>query len=214
MNNFKAIIFDMDGVIIDSEPFHSETNNQLLKEFGIALSEEEVNQMIGKAENDVYSGLIDKYNLPIGLEEMKAESFRLTLQHLHQNPEIKPIVGIPELIHKFKDEGKKLAVASSSRMEYIELVLEMLNLKNHFPVLVSGVDLVRSKPDPTIFKKTAELLSEPDTSCLVIEDSYNGVKAAKAANMYCIGYQNRNSGNQDLSQADMVVQSISEILKI
>jgi beta-phosphoglucomutase-like phosphatase (HAD superfamily) len=91
-------------------------------------------------------------------------------------------------------------------MEHIDNVLQKLDLVHYFSFKVSGADLPKSKPDPMIFRKAAEMIDVTPNSCLVIEDSYNGVTAAKAAGMICIGYKNEHSGNQDLSKADLIIE--------
>lgn len=212
MKNTEAVIFDLDGVIIDSEPLHMQVNMDILDEFGAKISEKEHNKLVGFSSNETWGYLKERFHLPVSVEELKQKSSSDALTFLDQH-QLKPIEGIPELIEKCEKYGMRLAVASSSERAYIEKVLKNFGLEDHFKVLVSGAELPRSKPDPTIFLKTAELLKVEPGKCLVIEDSFNGVTAAKSANMSCIGYRNSNSGNQDLLKADVIVDTISDIQK-
>ena len=104
-----------------------------------------------------------------------------------------------------------IAIASSSPREFIEAVVKKIGIDQYFKILVSGEEIERSKPEPDIFLKAATLLNVSPTECLVVEDSKSGTIAAKKAGMKCIGYQNVNSGNQDLSNADFIVNDIKEI---
>jgi beta-phosphoglucomutase-like phosphatase (HAD superfamily) len=115
------------------------------------------------------------------------------------------------LIQSLFAEKFKLAIASSSHLETIEKVISKLDLSEFFQARISGTELKHSKPDPEIFIKAAEIVHSRPVECLVIEDSENGVKAAKAALMMCIGYQNPNSGAQDLHQADIIINTFEEI---
>jgi len=213
MKKPEAVIFDMDGVIIDSEPFHMAINNDILKEYGATMDEQDHQKLVGYSTNDTWGYFKDKFNLPVSIDTLKEKAATGALSFLDQH-QMEPVDGIRDLIRVLESARVKLAVASSSRRDYIEKVLENFGLTEHFVALMSGTELPRSKPDPAIFLKTAKLLEVDPGTCLVIEDSMHGVQAAKAANMFCVGYRNHNSGNQDLSLADVVVNDISEINKL
>ena len=127
------------------------------------------------------------------------------------NEKLEPVTGIPGLLAEIKDAGLKLGLASSSGRDFIEIVLTKLDILDYFDVIVSGEEVEKSKPDPDIFLKTAGNLGVNPEDCLVIEDSRHGVKAAILAGMKCIGFRNPNSGTHDLSLADAVVHSITDI---
>ena len=207
----ETVIFDMDGVIIDSEPIHQEIQNVLFKKFDISVSPAEYQTFIGRSSKNMWQELINKHSLEITVDEVLATDKALYHQRLRDQKDLKPIAGIPELIDFLADAGKTLVLASSSSMESIELVLELFNLSHFFKQKVSGANLKYSKPHPEIFEEAARLSNSKPRQCLVIEDSNHGVTAAKRANMMCVGFQNSNSGNQDLSQADLVVKSFNEL---
>lgn len=204
----STIIFDMDGVIIDSEPLHSKIEYELFKELGLDISREEHSKYVGRS--DLWSSIVDEYKLSYEPDELHQRKLDRYLSHLHSSYKDGPIEGVVELIKKLNSGGKKLVLASSSTMQNIELVMEMFSISKYFSHKVSGADLLTSKPHPEIFIKAAEAVNAGVRDCLVIEDSENGVRAAKAAGMICVGYRNPNSGNQNLQQADFIIDSFAE----
>ena len=129
-------------------------------------------------------------------------------------PEMKvPLVPhVKEVLEKFRNEGKHLSLASSSGRKLIDIFTQQTNIAHYFEVVMSGDDVQYSKPNPEIFLKVAQWYHLSAIQFTVIEDSTNGVKAAKSANMQCIGFKNPLSGGQDLSQADSVIHSMQELL--
>lgn len=206
----KAVIFDLDGVIIDSEPLYLEINIKTFKYFGIHASEEDFNHFVGMTDVGVYTTLKEKYQVPYTIEEMLDYHSELvwdTFYHL----EAEPIEGIRELLQTLKDHHVPTAIASSSPKKIIEVIIHKFKLADYFQLIVSGQEVAQGKPAPDIFLETAKRLTISPADCVVIEDSKNGSIAAKKAGMKCIGFQNLNSGNQDLSNADVIVDAITQI---
>lgn len=201
----------MDGVLIDSEPLHKQIEQEMLKELGVNLPHEEHIKFAGVGK-EMWTILKEQYgyNRDISEEELHVEKRKRYLGQLTSRP-IKPIEGVVELVKIAKKAGLKLAVASSSSTENINIVTKAIGIFTYMDIIVSGDDMPRTKPYPDIFIKTAELLKLHTNECLVIEDSSNGVKAAKMAGMYCVAFRNPNSGNQNLSLADKIVNNIQEI---
>ena len=206
----EAVIFDMDGVIVDSEPWHLEINLELYEELGFKLTLEEYKQFIGKSNIDMWSLLKNKYSLKQSIPEILKIQGEKSIQHLQQQKD-GLIEGILPLLRTLKEKGIPIGLASSSSLEYIEAVLNKYKIREYFRVVVSGENMEKGKPAPDIFLYTAELLGAKPENCVVIEDSENGVKAAKAGGMRCIGFINPNSGEQDLRGADWRIDSIKEI---
>lgn len=204
----SCVIFDMDGVIIDSEPIYMQVEQELFREVGLELSHEEHAKFVGRS--DLWKVLKETYNLNINIDEIHRKENERYVDIINNSFDDDPIEGVSELIKELHKNGIKLVLASSSEMENIELVLTKFRLLNYFDLRISGADLETSKPHPEIFEKAAEMAEVPTQNCLVIEDSANGVKAAKSANMKCIGFKNPNSGNQDLSFADWIIDSFKE----
>ena len=208
----KAIIFDMDGVIVDSEPLHYKVFMAYTKsKFGLSISDQEYNTFIGTTNLHIYSTLQKKYGIEGDLESIIEEYENQCLDFLLCSKTEKPIQGVDVLVKNLHKNKIKLALASSSPKKSINAVLNLFGLDHFFDVKVSGQDVEYSKPAPDIFLRAAELLAISPEDCLVFEDSRNGVMAAKAAGMQCIAYYNPNSGNQDLSRADKIIESFVEV---
>jgi HAD superfamily hydrolase (TIGR01509 family) len=209
MQSPDTVIFDMDGVIIDSEPVHMNIEQQLYRELDLDISEEEHQAFVGTSTLEMWTSLVDKYNLDVSAGEISERKHERYMHWLESADRLPIIDGVRELIVHLHQSGKTLCLASSSSGQEIDCVLKNLRLETYFSFRISGADLPRSKPDPMIFLKAASLAQTPPDRCCVIEDSKNGVAAAKAAGMFCIGYQNPNSGNQDLSSADRVIDEFN-----
>ena len=209
----KGVIFDMDGVIIDSEPMHYKVFMQYSKEaLGLEIASEEYNTFIGSTNTHIFTFLKDKYNLKQEISDMvkkydkKIEEFLLS-----SNETIAPIDGVDVLVSQLYKEKLKLAVASSSAKSRIDIVIDMFGMDKYFSAKISGQQVKQSKPAPDIFLLAAKTLGLAPEECVIIEDSKNGVAAAKAAGMKCIGYNNPNSGNQDISRADRIIDNFAQI---
>lgn len=207
----EAVIFDMDGVIIDSEPLHKEVLKEYMKELKIQVSEELYNTFIGSTSIEMFTQLKEKFNFQGEVEEVIETYAERYVEYIKKHEDIKPIAGIKELIEELHERGIKIALASSSCRMHIDMVLNMFSFNKYFDVVVSGHDVEKPKPNPDIFLRTSELLEVKPEQCLVIEDSFNGVRAAKSAGMICIAYDNQNSGAQNREDADAIVKSISDI---
>jgi len=208
---FKSIIFDMDGVIIDSEPIHFKVEKKLFKNLGLAISDEEHHSFVGTVSRETWLYIKDKYKLNQSIEELVEMEGVSYMDCLLSQENIKPIPGVTELIEELRRNNVKLVVASSASIKNIETVLQMFNLERFFETKISGDEVNNGKPAPDIFLYAVKIIGAEPEECIVIEDSKNGVEAAKSAGMKCIGFENPNSGKQDLSSADMVINSFSEI---
>ncbi|MDP4291783.1 MAG: HAD family phosphatase [Bacteroidota bacterium] len=210
---FKALIFDMDGVLIDSEPLHKQIEQEILKELGVNLPLEEHFKFasMGKEMWDILEKRFG-YNRKTTADELHKEKAARYIKALTSKP-ILPIKGLRELVCSAKEKGIVLAVASSSSVYNINLVLKAIGLERFFSLIVSGEQVPRNKPYPDIYLRTAELLHLSPEECMVVEDSANGVNAAKNAGMYCFGFHNPSSGNQDISPSDRIVNALDEIIE-
>lgn len=207
----KGIIFDMDGVLINSEPFHYQVWKEALKKRGINLDYEIYKPCIGSTVQVLMQILHEHY----GVDE-KDDSLSLEVKNLKQEmiekqgyPPLIPYV--KDMLERFHEAGYHMAVASSSPQEYIENVTSYWGISPYFQVLVSGEHVEHPKPAPDIFLKTVDILGLLPEECLVIEDSENGCRAAKAAGMTCMAYYNPDSGKQNLQTASVVVEGFEEI---
>ncbi len=208
----KAVIFDMDGVIIDSEPLHYKVFKEYLhSKWGMSITDEEYSAFIGATNYHMYAVLKEKYQLAEEVTALVEEYEEKCSAYLMESKTEKPILGVDVLVKNLYQNNIRLALASSSPKKNIKLVLEMFGLAPYFEVVVSGQEVVNSKPSPDIFLRAAKLLNLLPEECLVFEDSKNGVAAAKEAGMKCIAFYNPNSGKQDLSRADHIIESFAEV---
>ena len=205
-----SVIFDMDGVLIDSQPLHFSADSRVIRASGGSPAYADVERLTGVALRNRCAIYKEQFRLERPVDELISTHVSI-LMRLFQETDLRPINGIPELLIMLRGENIKTAVASSSSMELIRLVLEKLRLSEYFSALITTEEVKDGKPAPDIFLKAAEAIDSQPEDCAVIEDSANGVLAAKRAGMFCVAYQNPTSGYQDLSPADMIIYSFNEI---
>jgi HAD superfamily hydrolase (TIGR01509 family) len=207
---FKAVIFDMDGVIVDSEPAHYNADTALFKKLGIKLSNEERALFLGVSSEWMWNYILAKYSLKVSLQEILSldvdirRKFLLAPNHPKVNPGLEP------LLQRLTEAGLLLAVASSTIEEIVRPLLTELDLLKYFEQLATGNQVDRAKPEPDVFLLASEMLQVPVYLCLAIEDSPNGIKAAKSAGMKCIGYCPVKNA-QSLAQADYITQHFDNL---
>jgi HAD superfamily hydrolase (TIGR01509 family) len=207
----RAVIFDMDGVIIDSQPYHFAVEEKIFRELGFAVTEEESHSFVGMAGDLMWEYLKNKFGLQESIAELVAFDNRIRVDYFASLEKVTPIPGIVDLLDELGRNNIKIALASSSSVEVINVFISKLGIGHYFQQIISGDFVEKGKPAPDIFIHTAQALQEAAADCVVIEDSANGVKAAKAAGMKCIGFSNANSGDQDLSLADMVIDDFKKV---
>lgn len=210
----KPVIFDMDGVLVNSERMHFQAlNRTLARATGRTMDWNYYSQFVGSTMAHMWQVLDHDFELQGNLAAMDRAYAADKAYFLAQDGHM-PVPGAPALVRALHAAGCPLAVASSSPMFEIQAVVQAFGLTQCFDVLVTGADLARPKPAPDIFLHTAKLLGAAPSDCRVIEDSANGVRAAKAAGMYCIGFVNPDSGAQDLSPADIRVDHMADCLPL
>jgi len=207
----KAIIFDMDGVLVDSEPHHVQIEKKLFASLNLNISDEEHSTYMGKATDVMWKEIIQNKNIDLNIRDLVQQTIEISKIHFSAQNDLAPIQGLLDVLKKCTDRDIPMAVASSSGQEIIEIILEKTDLKKFFLYTVSSELVGGSKPEPDIFLHTAKLLKLKPEECIVVEDSTNGVKAAKAANMYCVAFNGVSSGNQDTSPADIQINHFSEL---
>lgn len=207
----KAVIFDMDGVIIDSQMNHYHVFSEYCNELGVRVDFDYYSNLIGMSDADIFGIIKNDFNVKHHIKHLIDEYQDRYIDFL-QMTHIEPIGGVSNVIIELYNRGISLALASSSTLRSINAVLGSFNLNQYFRVIVSGEQIDNAKPAPDIFLNTSDLLGVKNESCIVIEDSCNGVMAAKRAGMYCIAYFNPNSGSQDLSKADKIIDRFDDDL--
>ncbi len=205
-----AVIFDMDGVIMNSEPFHMQVELDLLHELNVPEDKKTFQRFTGTTARHMWETTIKEYNLSVTVEAMlkraeqnKYEQFDRWIKG--------PIEGIPELLELLQSTSIPCGVASSSPLDYVKFVMNKLALTSYFETMTGGNEIQNPKPAPDIFQLAAKRLNVDLSQCIVIEDSTHGVNGAKAAGAYCIAFDNPSSPGQDHSKADAVARSHEEI---
>ena len=214
MNN-KAFIFDMDGVIIDSEHIHARAKLATLREYGVGLPVEELNleHYVGRSAKEFWIDMKERFP-DIFTEDwqvMANKKYEKYMEILNNDKNLKPIDGLPELLQRLKAAGYKIGLASSSVRPMVNMVLNRFGIMDYFAALTTGDEVVNAKPAPEIYLLAAKKLGMAPADCTVVEDANAGVRAAKAAGMKCIAVQNPNSGEQNLSMADEIIKKYEDI---
>lgn len=206
----KAFLFDMDGVLVDTQQIHTLALKKVFDEYGIEISLAELDTFAGTKRGTAFRTAAEERGVELPIEEM-CEAKDKIFDSMIEKTDLKPIKGIPELLKHLKANGVLTAIASSSSREFISLVVDRTGIREYFDAFVSGQELTESKPNPAIYLLAAQILGVEPSECIVLEDAHLGVEAAKRAGMKCIGYRNPNSGEQDLSKADVVVDRMEMI---
>jgi HAD superfamily hydrolase (TIGR01509 family) len=205
----KVVIFDMDGVIIDSEPAYLEMNKRLFSDFAIDMDEENYKALVGLPSLPMWKMLKEKYKLKNDITDFMDMERRRMLEILDSEVISKPIDGVENLMQMLKGNHIRLSVASSSARDNINFVLKKLKLEHYFDYTVSGEDVAHGKPAPDIFLNVADNLNCDPENCFVIEDSKNGIIAANAAGMFSIGFTNNRMNSQNLCDADLILDNFN-----
>ncbi|WP_339698367.1 HAD-IA family hydrolase [uncultured Marixanthomonas sp.] len=207
----QAVLFDMDGVIIDTEPLHKKAYFSMFNDFNIDVSEEMYNSYTGQSTINICKQLCDHFSLSEAPETLMAIK-RKHFKHLFAtDSDLDLLDGVLDLIKDYYNNSLTLILASSASMPNINRIFERFNLNQYFKAKFSGADLKESKPHPEIFIKAAEASGYSKEECMVIEDSTNGIAAAKAAGIFCVGYNSLHSKDQDYSKADVVVSNFEAV---
>ncbi len=207
----QTVIFDMDGVIVDTEPVHHYAYHQHFKQLNIEISDELYSTYTGNSTRNVFQKIKAQFNLPHEVEDLIQTKRSLFNEAFDTKEDLFLIECVEDLIKDLHANGIQLILASSASKVTIERVFNRFNLNQYFTHKVSGEDFPKSKPHPAIFEHAASLSVAPKENCIVIEDSTNGIEASVAANIYCIGYDSLHSKDQDLSKANLIVKHFNEL---
>lgn len=206
--NKIGFIFDMDGVIVDSEPVYDSWNEELFKELGLEVDAQTRKSFIGVSAKRKWEILKDRFTIEQEIDDllnMQKKSFSREWDFTNVLfPEVIPF------LEKLIELKIPVAIASSSDYHRINQILSQCKLKTYFNKITSGEDFTNGKPHPDIFLRAANELGCLTENCIVVEDSFNGVTAAKKAGMYCIGVKHKDI-KMDLSGADLIVDSLIEV---
>jgi len=206
--NKKAVIWDMDGVIVDTAQYHHKGWQIVFRKRGANYTEEDFRRNTGKRSDTIIKSVLGRkieQGEIMAIIREKDKNFR---QLMGQN--IRPLPGVLKLITSLKEHKFKIAIASSAPMENIQLITQSLKIHNCFDTIVSGWEVMKGKPDPQTFLLAAEKLGVEAENCIVIEDAISGVTASKRAGIRCIAVTN-TTPKEDLREADLVIDTLEEI---
>lgn len=207
----KAVLFDMDGVIVNTEPLHKKAYYKMFNAFDIDMTNSYYEDLTGQSTRNICIKLVDHFNLQTTPEELESNKRKYFWELFNKGDGLELIDGVLDIIKEYHNNGLTLILASSASMNTIDGVFKHFNLDQYFLTKLSGADLKASKPHPEIFEKAAKAAGCNTNECFVIEDSTNGIKAAKRAGIFCVGYDSFHSKNQDYTLADIVVSNFKEI---
>ena len=209
LGTFEAVIFDMDGVIVDSEPLQLQSYNQILRPYGVHLSEDDFMRFVGSTQIEILTAIKKESGISEDTHKLIQRKKEAYLALAEAKMEAMP--GLYELIDWLEGLGMRIGLASSSPIEDIQAILGYIDLADHFAAVMSSVGLAHGKPHPEVFLLTAQELGVDPRRCVVLEDSGRGVEAAKRASMVCIAMPNRFTEHQDFSSAYSIEGDLFEV---
>jgi beta-phosphoglucomutase len=204
----KGVLFDMDGVLVDSEPFISKAAIMMFEELGAKVSPEDFHPFVGMGENRYIGGVAEKHNIEIDIEKVKARTYEIYGNIV--KGKLSPLPGVHGFISRCREKGFRLALATSADRVKMEVNLGEIGLPaGTFNYIVTGLDVANKKPSPDIYLMAARMIGLDPAECLVVEDAVSGIKAGKAAGCKCLGITS-SFGSNILEEADWICGSLLE----
>lgn len=210
----KGLIFDLDGTLTLSQQFHYQAFHQVFAQHGITYSPQDDMDYAGKGSACIFPEIFARQNLVLSDEQVKTYSAekKKIYESIVQRSEVQPVPGVKDFLEQMKRQGLKMIVASGNQEEFIDLLLRKAGIRDYFQDFVTNKEVKNSKPAPDVFLKAAEKLELQPEECIVFEDAANGVHAAKAAKIKCIGIAT-GLNREELKKegADVVIKDYTEI---
>ena len=203
-----ALIFDMDGVLIDSTKTNWEVHSKLLKEAGGNLDQEDIAFGLGRALKDIIPYWNNKYNLNLEINDYRNKANEMQFKLLADTKADEHLIN---LLKNLKQNNIPMEVATSSARHRTEIFLNIIKIKEYFDQIITSEDVSKHKPDHEVFLKAAEKLNIKPENCIVIEDAETGIQAAKNAGMKVIGYTYPQYSKEQIKTAHKVINSFSEL---
>lgn len=210
MPSLRTAIFDMDGVLIDSEPLWYEAANEAFKPYGFQLDHQSYSSSIGLRTKEFVAHWLHQYKLnPEDAPKIESDINALVINKIVQKGTVMP--GVISTLEALRSSNFNIGLATSSPMELVDVVVDQLHIRNYFQALSSAENLPFGKPHPQVYLNCAAALEQAPDSCLCFEDSFNGLLAAKSARMFCIAIPAPGLRDQPRFQAaDLVLSSLEE----
>jgi HAD superfamily hydrolase (TIGR01509 family) len=208
----KLVLFDLDGVILNSEPLHDHAKKRILNEAGVT-EDLDLSWSVGKPSRMLWSQMRTMYGLELSEDELEQHQYDYIMEEIKEK-QIPPSVGLIELLSWLKENQIRIGLVSSSWGSFVHSVLDHYNIKCYFDYVIAGDDVERKKPFPDGYLKALRAFAIPTMNAIAVEDSKTGSEAAISAQLKCIGYQNPTSGKQDLSKCHRVIVNLNQIKQI
>jgi beta-phosphoglucomutase len=205
----KGVLFDMDGVLVDSEPFICKAAIMMFSEIGLKVSPDDFRSFIGTGENRYIGGVAEKYGLAVDIEKVKARTYQIYETIIRGK--LKPLSGACDFVNSCRDRGFKVAIATSADTVKMEVNLREIGMPvSLFHATITGLEVENKKPFPDIYIKAAEKIRLKPEECLVVEDAVSGIEAAKSAGCRSLAVTSSFSKSL-LSAADWICESLSNV---
>jgi len=205
----KGVLFDMDGVLADSEQYICKAAIMMFGENGLIVKPIDFKPFVGTGENRYIGGVAEKYGLAVDIDKVKARTYEIYKSIIRGN--LKPLPGAVEMVNRCRTMGLRLALATSADTVKMEAnLLEIGIPASTFNVIITGLDVENKKPAPDIYNKAAERIGLKSEECLVVEDAVSGIKAAKSAGCRCLAVTT-SFDRSLLYEADWICESLNNV---
>ncbi len=204
-----GVVFDLDGLLVDSEPLQAESFNKVFAPYGIRLSDNDFEELVGIETIDNFRHLRQKFAIDTPLDDLMAH--KKEEYHRLVKTRMVPCIGAVELVHGIAARGVPLAIASSSPREDVLLSLDTIGLRSFFPVVVTADDVATTKPAPDLYLQACAAINLPPQHCFAFEDSGAGLTAAVAAGLRCFVVPHRYTRTHDFSAAQAILPTLENI---
>ncbi|MFZ5390709.1 MAG: HAD family hydrolase [Patescibacteria group bacterium] len=209
-NRVTTLLFDMDGLMFDTETVYSRVGQEVLGKRGCEFNLELKRRVMGLRLNEVWSYFKNYYQLPDEVSVLVDEARQTYEKYLLADDILKPMPGLMTLLDQAKKEGLNLILATASEKKWVDLIFRKFSLQDYFTGYITSEDVAFGKPHPEIYQKAVKLAGQKADLCLVLEDSVNGIKSAKAAGCLAAAVPNQYTLGQDFKEADIVVSSLED----
>ncbi len=203
-----TVIFDMDGVLVDTNGLIFDSFNVFLKPYGLSINDEEFKGYLGITAKGLVERWRKEYGIVFDENFIKEETTRMHLDSLKGYAIDPRLIG---LLRDLRENNVPIAVGTSSPRKRAEKILDILGIRNFFSSIITGDDVSTHKPDPELFLKVAESMGVSPNTCVVIEDAENGIEAAKSSGMKAIGYMTKYHKREELKKADLIIDDFAEL---